>query len=410
MIKAIISARHFFFFLVILALSVETVNGTTPKRQIASSSTLIAPQLTPAKVRKMLPVDEHFTTYMDGEQQYEKCNKCGEEYKIPDSMTLAMKNNISNGCAHRKVWSPIWKIGLFEKSNDGKTAVCKECEKNKNTKYRYILANGSNTSLKKHLFSAKHKDSKYAEEFKQLENQDRKDLLPIWKIDLFKPSEDGKTVECKECKKILSLKIKNLKRHLFSAKHANSKYVKEFKQLEDQGSVGSAVLSQSETPAGNAFASSSNFVAPQSTPAAASKNKSSPVWDSGIFEKVNENGKNWAVCRKCNKKLTMNKHSSASLLTHPCYKEWARNNSVGPPNLSGNISQQSFNGGQQPTINMTPAEDPFWQDLYNKSSAENGFDLNNYLAQHSTTAAGNNSSNPSSSNYGMETQFPTFWD
>ncbi|KAL3117428.1 hypothetical protein niasHT_000179 [Heterodera trifolii] len=364
MIKAIISVHHFVFILVILALSVEAVNGTTPKRQIASSSNLIAPQSTPTKVRKTLTVDEHFTTYLDGEQQFAKCKKCGEEYKMPDSMTLAMKNYISNGCAHRKVWSPIWKIGLFEKSKDGKTAVCKECEKNKNTKYRYILANGSNTSLKTHLFSAKHKDSKYAEEFKQLENQVRKTLTVDEHFTTYLDGEQ-QFAKCKKCGEeykmpdSMTLAMKN---------HISNGCAR---------SVGSAVLSQSKTPAGNAFASSSNFVAPQSTPAAACKNKSSPVCDSGLFEKVNENGKNWALCRKCNKKLTMNKHSSASLLTHPCYKKWAKNNSVGPPNLSGNISQQSFNGGQQPIFNMTPAEDSFWQDVYNKSSAENAFDLFN---------------------------------
>ncbi|KAL3068957.1 hypothetical protein niasHS_015672 [Heterodera schachtii] len=305
-----ISARHFVSFLVILALSIEDVNGG----------------LTKEKIRKMLPVDEHFTTYLDGEQQFAKCNKCGEEYKVPDSMTLAMKNHISKGCARYPSPQPFQNDQQFQFDDTMPPA-----------------ADGKRTSS-------------------------------IWKIGLFKLSKDGQTAGCLECKKIFSSNTASLKTHLFSKKHKDSKYAEEFNQLENE----------------------------------ASKNKPSPVWDSGLFEKVKENGEEKALCRKCNTNLSMSNFKTSSLLTHTCYKEWARSNSVGPPNLSGNISQQSLNGGQQPTFNMTSAADPFWQDLYNKSSAENGFDLNNYLAQQSTTATGNNSSNPSSSKYGMETQFQRF--
>ena len=67
--------------------------------------------------------------------------------------------------------SAIWKIGLFDKSTDGKTAVCRECKEGGRQKYEFGLSNGSTKSLKGHLFCAIHENSVYTKHFMELEKK-----------------------------------------------------------------------------------------------------------------------------------------------------------------------------------------------------------------------------------------------
>lgn len=61
-----------------------------------------------------------------------------------------------------KANSLIWKIGLFEKSADGKQAECRECKK------FFKLSAGSTKSLRIHLLSA-HVKTDYAKQYEEME-------------------------------------------------------------------------------------------------------------------------------------------------------------------------------------------------------------------------------------------------
>lgn len=63
-----------------------------------------------------------------------------------------------------KTNSLIWKIGLFEKSADGKQAECKECKK------FLKLPAGSTKSLRTHLLSL-HKNTDYSNQYNELEGK-----------------------------------------------------------------------------------------------------------------------------------------------------------------------------------------------------------------------------------------------
>ena len=59
--------------------------------------------------------------------------------------------------------SLIWKIGLFQKSGDNKSATCLECKK------ELKLSDGSTKVLKVHLLSEVHAKSDYAKNYLEIE-------------------------------------------------------------------------------------------------------------------------------------------------------------------------------------------------------------------------------------------------